>query len=317
LSQYVRFLIDHRNYGPGEILILSPRRLIGYGIRDALRNRGISVHSFYHEEALEEKEAQCAFTLLTLLADPEDRVALRFWLGLHSQTWQAREYARLREHCNASGLSPRQALDQILAGDIRVNHTTRICAQYRNLIQQIEMVRNMKLSILVDHLFPDDSSWARPLRDLAVRALDTIESHKDLVNELTIQITQPEMPEEGDFVRVMSLHKSKGLVARVTIVTGCIEGLIPTTDSAHTPDEAVANLEEQRRLFYVALTRCRDVLVLSSVRSLPRKVAYRIGAQVQGGWGDCPTIASRFMYELGPQAPAACSGTDWMNRGFA
>lgn len=101
----------------------------------------------------------------------------------------------------------------------------------------------------------------------------------------------------------MSLHKSKGLTADLVVVVGCIEGLIPMIkgDSATEQD---ASLEEQRRLFYVAITRTRRILILSSVTSLPRNLAYRMGAQFRGGnrthaW----TIASRFLEELGPSRP--------------
>ena len=80
-------------------------------------------------------------------------------------------------------------------------------------------------------------------------------------------------------MRVMSLHKSKGLTSKVVIVAECIEGLVPTLDEDHTPDEAAANLEEQRRLFYVAITRCREIMVLSSViqleKVLPTKLVRR------------------------------------------
>ena len=34
------------------------------------------------------------------------------------------------------------------------------------------------------------------------------------------------IPEKADYVRVMSLHKSKGLTSKVTIVSGCVQGLI-------------------------------------------------------------------------------------------
>ena len=43
-------------------------------------------------------------------------------------------------------------------------------------------------------------------------------------------ITQPELPTDVDYVRVMSLHKSKGLTADLVIVMGCVEGLIPRID---------------------------------------------------------------------------------------
>ena len=54
--------------------------------------------------------------------------------------------------------------------------------------------------------------------------IELIPSSEDLLDLLRTQITQPEMPEEGFFIRVMSLHKSKGLTARVVIVADCIEG---------------------------------------------------------------------------------------------
>jgi DNA helicase II / ATP-dependent DNA helicase PcrA len=80
LAEYVKTLVS-QGISPGEILILTPRRKLGYAIRDQIRDREIPVHSFYHEEALEDKSAQRAFALLALLVDAEDRVALRWWLG--------------------------------------------------------------------------------------------------------------------------------------------------------------------------------------------------------------------------------------------
>ncbi len=53
LASFARSLIRERGYSPADILILTPRRLLGYGIRDCLRAADIPVHSFYHEEALE------------------------------------------------------------------------------------------------------------------------------------------------------------------------------------------------------------------------------------------------------------------------
>jgi len=121
-------------------------------------------------------------------------------------------------------------------------------------------------------------------------------------------ITQPELPTDVDYVRVMSLHKSKGLTADLVVVIGCIEGLIPTLPRDATPQEKLRALEEQRRLFYVAITRTRQTLVLSSVTRLPLADAYRMGAQVRGGGNHAPTIASRFLNELGPSRPPATPG---------
>ena len=68
----------------------------------------------------------------------------------------------------------------------------------------------------------------------------------------------------------MSLHKSKGLTAELVILVGCVEGAIPRIDPDAIPDEQRATKEEQRRLFYVAITRPTKMLVF---RVSPRSPA--------------------------------------------
>ena len=67
-------------------------------------------------------------------------------------------------------------------------------------------------------------------------------------------ITQPELPMNVDYVRVMSLHKSKGLTSDMVVVVGCLEGLMPYIDYQASQPDQIQSLEEQRRLFYVAIT---------------------------------------------------------------
>jgi DNA helicase II / ATP-dependent DNA helicase PcrA len=131
-------------------------------------------------------------------------------------------------------------------------------------------------------------------------------------------VTQPETPAEADYVRVMSLHKSKGLTSKVVLVAGCIQGLIPVQDFDESPQERFAILQEQRRLFYVAITRCTEILILSSSLQLERDSAWRIGARVRRGGGQLAnTVASQFLQELGPAAPHPVLGAAWMNGDYA
>jgi DNA helicase-2/ATP-dependent DNA helicase PcrA len=136
---------------------------------------------------------------------------------------------------------------------------------------------------------------------------------------LRTEITQPEMPAEGEFVRIMSLHKSKGLTSRVTIIVGCMRGIIPFLKRDLAPAERPLHLQEQRRLFYVALTRAKEFLVLSSAVSVPRAVANQElnGVILQGGNAHSGrTIPCEFLHELGPQAPPAQRGPAWAAGGF-
>jgi ATP-dependent exoDNAse (exonuclease V) beta subunit len=71
-------------------------------------------------------------------------------------------------------------------------------------------------------------------------------------------------------------------------------------------------LREQRRLFYVAMTRPTDILVLSSFITIENHLAFKIGAKIQSGRrGQRRTIASRFFAELGPTTPPSRDGTEF------
>ncbi len=65
--------------------------------------------------------------------------------------------------------------------------------------------------------------------------------------------------EWSNAVKLMTLHSAKGLEFPVVIIAGMEEGLFPHQKSSEAP----AGLEEERRLFYVGMTRARQQLVLS------------------------------------------------------
>ena len=62
-------------------------------------------------------------------------------------------------------------------------------------------------------------------------------------------------------VNLMTIHASKGLEFPVVFIAGAEEGLIPHQRSV---DENGGDVEEERRLFYVAITRAREKLLISS-----------------------------------------------------
>ncbi len=316
VAEFIRQRVRSGSVETGRVLVLAPRRQFGYAIRDALNSIGVLAHSFFHEEALdgspkrmEESATQQAFTLLTLLANIEDRVALRCWCGFGSNSLRSGAWARLLRHCEKSGESPRMALERLTTGDITLSHTSDIVSRFRELQRRLVELSGMTGDNLLDALFPISEEWTRPFRSLATGIGETNYNAGTLREALRVGITQPELPTDVDYVRVMSLHKSKGLTADLVVVVGCIEGLIPFVDG-DTDAERNRSLEEQRRLFYVAITRTRNVLVLSSVTQLPRDIAHRMGARVGGGSPThARTIASQFLSELGHSRPAAVLGT--------
>lgn len=314
IADFIKRRIDDRRVEAGKVLVLCPRRQFGYAIRDALRDREVAAHSFFLEEALEgnpaeldECQAQRAFTLLCLAANPRDRVALRSWSGFGSLSLRNGAWGRLRNHCQATGQDPWDALVALDEGGLRLEHVGPLVGPFRELRVLLGELEGVGGQVLLDTLFPEGEKWADEVRRLAeklgLEGLNALGQRDMLRNALT----QPELPTDVEYVRVMSLHKSKGLTADLVVVTGCVEGLIPTIDYDLSEDDRELLLREQRRLLYVALTRTRQSLVLSSVARLPVETAHRMGARIRPR-GE--TLASRFMRELGPTAPEAIPGRD-------
>lgn len=84
----------------------------------------------------------------------------------------------------------------------------------------------------------------------------------EMLNEISL-LSDIDQSKEEDKVVLMTVHSSKGLEFRNVFVVGLEEGLFPSRMSM----EDEKDIEEERRLFYVALTRARDRLFLTSADS--------------------------------------------------
>jgi hypothetical protein len=89
-------------------------------------------------------------------------------------------------------------------------------------------------------------------------------------------VSQREVPLEAAEVRVMSMHASKGLTADLVVLAGLVQGIVPRTDERLSEAEQEAQFEEQRRLFFVAMTRTTNILVFSSYSRLDAATAHRL-----------------------------------------
>lgn len=316
------YLAQHPEVPAGEVLVLTNRRRIGYLLRVALNNIAVAnlrlwaARSFFYEEALDEPAAQEGFTLLTLLSSPEDRVALRTWAGLDSASGRTGGWNRVRNHCVAAGVSPREALTSLTDGTLALPHTAAIVERFSELNNRLQGLAGLTGQALVDALFPGGNPECADIRGAATALAVGHPAPADLLQELRTVITQPEIPgDQGNIIRVISLHKSKGLTARVVIVAGCVAGAIPTVDLNDPPDEQQRQIQEQRRLFYVAITRTTDVLVISGAARMQYGDAMQMNLQfTQGQGGNVTLIASPFLQQLGPQRPPTETGQAWRAR---
>jgi superfamily I DNA/RNA helicase len=104
--------------------------------------------------------------------------------------------------------------------------------------------------------------------------------------------------DRAEAVILMTIHASKGLEFPVVFLTGAEEGILPLSPGADfSPEEIIRHVEEERRLFYVGMTRAEKILYLSSVEI--RQVKGEMIKQVQ----------SRFVEEIRPEYLLPAPGT--------
>lgn len=332
IAQFIHHRVRTNQVNAGKVLVLVPRGDFGIAIRDRLRQLGTDAHSFFAEEAFDpsrqddpdtkaaKTKAAEAFSLIQLLANPQDRVALRCWCGFGSDNGNAAGWKRIFDAGLAQNKGPASILDEILAGTQTIRHTDQIVTRYRELKQRIAAIAGIEGQQLLDSVLPADEAWSAELRGLLQDTREQSDTPAQLAKAIKSAVSQPELPTEVNYVRVMSLHKSKGLTADLVVVTGCMEGLLPRTREEADGDPFSADylLEEQRRLFYVAITRAARTLVISHVREIPYAEAKRLNIAVtnvrsrRGGARYNVPRESRFISECGPSKPATESGADFL-----
>jgi len=127
------------------------------------------------------------------------------------------------------------------------------------------------------------------VRDGLAEFLETIDLDRSL------QATDED--QSPDAVTLITMHNTKGLEFPIVIITGLEQGLFPRED------ESGDDLEEQRRLFYVALTRAKDRIYLTACRwrrihgrlfeTQPSRFLTEIDTALYDFWGTGPRKAYR------------------------
>lgn len=313
IAQFVAHKID-AGVAPGRCLVLVNSRKIGYAIRDAIRARDIQCSSFFREEPVDSETAREILTLLTLLADPNDRVALRAWLAFGVTTQRRPAYRRLHAAALENDTDVADILGKLDRGELSIPYTQSAVARFRELQARFDELQPYvdDLPGLVDALISEDDEELTLLRETAIAALSEVEDLQSLSNALRYGVAQRETPLESSEIRVMSLHASKGLTADLVVLAGLVEGLMPRIDRRRSHTEQEQQEQEQRRLLFVGITRTTNILVFSSYSQLDAATAHKL--QVSQGRQNGPiieTFASSFFDELGAGLPGAIRGEDW------
>ena len=104
----------------------------------------------------------------------------------------------------------------------------------------------------------------------------------DFVESVALLADVDQLEDQSDVVTLMTMHNAKGLEFPAVFIAGCEEGLLPHASSM----DELGGVEEERRLFYVGITRAERQLFLCTAAS-----RQRFGSQE-------PMLPSRFLREL-------------------
>jgi DNA helicase-2/ATP-dependent DNA helicase PcrA len=151
-----------------------------------------------------------------------------------------------------------------------------------------ELVEELRLYQALEDEGPEGEDRADNVRELIAGALDfdaqllaQLEPGEvDAFTELDLFLQQVALvadvdrhDPDADAVTLMTLHNAKGLEFPVVFIAGLEDGLFPLARAYDAP----AELEEERRLFYVGITRARDKLYLSHARQRRRAGEFTYG----------------------------------------
>jgi DNA helicase-2/ATP-dependent DNA helicase PcrA len=130
---------------------------------------------------------------------------------------------------------------------------------------------------------------------------------RDFLAEAALVSDADRVNESTDRVLLLTAHNAKGLEFPVVVVAGLEEGLFPHANSIEEPSK----LEEERRLFYVALTRAKDQVVLTAA-AYRRRHDGPSGGAVSRFVDEIPgALLQREDRSLRARVHAARSARDW------
>ncbi|MGH8824348.1 MAG: DNA helicase PcrA [Jiangellaceae bacterium] len=284
-------------------------------IRVGLPYRVVGGVRFY-----ERREVRDALAYLRALANPDDSVSLRRILNIPRRGIGDRAEAAVEAMAQRDGVTFWQALRDAANAPGIVTRSVRCVESFVAMIDELRAIvadgappaavleavldRTGYLAELTASDDPQDETRADNLRELVavagefVPAADVSTADGGLLTAFLEQVSlvadADDIPEgdgtdlapdgggTGGIVTLMTLHTAKGLEFPVVFLTGLEDGVFPHQRSLTEPRE----LEEERRLAYVGITRARERLYLSR-------------AVVRSAWGaPSHNPASRFLDEI-------------------
>ena len=293
-------------------------------IEQALRRRGIPYRIYKGSSFYDHKEIKDILAYIRLVINPKDDEAFKRVVNYPARGIGDTTVGRIAQLAASQGKSMWESVDALVAeaatlGDAMQKTIARKVTEFVNLIRSLAAVRAEKnlydfglelasrTGILAQYRLentPEATSAIDNIEELLnsmqlfteqceaeIRNGEREESEQPTVEEwlqnimLLTDMDNNEEDGSDDKVTLMTVHSAKGLEYKYIYIVGCEENLFPSQRAMETPD----GLEEERRLFYVALTRAKQSAMLSY-------------CEMRFKWGNMEfSSPSRFLQEIDPR----------------
>jgi DNA helicase-2/ATP-dependent DNA helicase PcrA len=249
-------------------------------LEDALRRAHLPYQIVGSLQFYERKEVRDVLAYLKFIANPADEISLQRIINVPKRQLGDTTVARLMAIASASGLTCGEAASEsgLLEAEMsaavckRVRAFFTLAAKWRRLAQEAAPLPDLLQQVLKDigyqdHLDADDPESAGQRSENVAELVNAAADFHETTGggallqflEQTALVADADTIRDGEGqVRLMTIHTAKGLEFPVVVLAGCEDDILPHINSAM--DEA--GLEEERRLFYVALTRAEKRIYL-------------------------------------------------------
>jgi DNA helicase-2/ATP-dependent DNA helicase PcrA len=270
-------------------------------LEDAFRRRGVPYQIVGGVRFYERREIQDVLAYLRLVSNPRDEGAFERVVNYPRRGVGDKTVEGVRAWAKQQGIGLLEAAERAAEADVPAGGVRGLVAFAALIRKYSARAAGARVGVLLQELLeeldllrilmeegPEGEDRAANVKELVAGALDfdsevledLEEGELDTFTELDLFLQRVALVADvdrhdpnADAVTMMTLHNAKGLEFPVVFVTGLEDGLFPLARSYDDP----AELEEERRLFYVGITRAEDKLYLLHARRRRRAGEYMDG----------------------------------------
>ncbi len=269
-----------------EFAILYRTNAQSRAMEDALRRQGIPYAVYGGTSFYQRKEVKDLLAYLKLLVNPKDEESLKRIVNYPTRGIGATTLQKCQLVANQNNLTLWEVLNSIDTWGFN-KRVSKVVTSFTTMIRSFASELKRKDAYAAASAVAKDSGLLGLLyNDKSVEGLSRFENLQELLNSIkefvenddvetmeeesaerdlgtylqsVVLMTDQDQEKNDDTVKLMTIHASKGLEFKAVFVVGLEEELFPSRMAMGT----VEDLEEERRLFYVAVTRAEDILQLS------------------------------------------------------